>query len=93
MQVLTQFDRWARANELVRAAVLTSSRVEPERGTDFLSDYDIELYVADLEPFRRGDGWLDAFGPVMVRWPFHAVKAVPVRWVSRTFDGSGASLV
>jgi aminoglycoside 6-adenylyltransferase len=68
-QVLTQFDRWARGNDRVRAAVLTSSRANPERETDCLSDYDIELYVADLEPFRENDMWLSAFGPIMVRWP------------------------
>ena len=69
-EVLTQFDKWARGNDQVRAAVLTSSRASPERETDFLSDYDIELYVADLESFRRDDQWLSAFGPIMVRWPF-----------------------
>ena len=69
-QVLSQFDAWARGNGLVRAAVLTSSRANPERETDFLSDYDIELYVSDLKPFRRDDEWLSAFGAVMVRWPF-----------------------
>ena len=67
-EVLTQFDKWARGNDQVRAAVLTSSRANPERETDFLSDYDIELYVADLESFRRDDEWLSAFGPIMVRW-------------------------
>ena len=40
-EVLAQFDAWAQGNDLVRAAVLTSSRVDPERTIDFLSDYDI----------------------------------------------------
>ncbi len=69
-QVLTQFDEWAKSNDLVRAAILTSSRANPERETDILSDYDIELYVTELDPFRQGDEWLDHFGEVMVRWPF-----------------------
>lgn len=68
-EVLTQFDNWARGNDLVRAAILTSSHADPECETDFLSDYDIELYVADLEPFRKDDEWLNAFGPIMARWP------------------------
>ena len=68
-EVLAQFDKWAQGNDLIRAAILTSSRVNPERETDFLSDYDIVLYVADLQPFRKSDQWLDAFGSVMVRWP------------------------
>jgi len=69
-EVLAQFDKWAQGNDLIRAAILTSSRVNPERETDFLSDYDIELYVADLAPFQKDDQWLNAFGPIMVRWPF-----------------------
>lgn len=68
-EVLTQFNKWAQSNDLIRAAVLTSLRVDPKGVTDFLSDYDIELYVADLEPFRKDDEWLSVFGPIMVRWP------------------------
>jgi aminoglycoside 6-adenylyltransferase len=68
-EVLAQFDKWAQGNDLIRAAILTSSRVNPEREMDFLSDYDIVLYVADLQPFRKSDQWLDAFGSIMVRWP------------------------
>ena len=63
-EVLAQFDEWAQGNDLIRAAVLTSSRVAPERATDFLSDYDIELYVADIGPFQIDDEWLSAFGPI-----------------------------
>lgn len=69
-EVLAQFDEWAQGNDLIRAALLTSSRVSPKRETDFLSDYDIELYVSDLRPFMRSDDWLRAFGHVMVRWPY-----------------------
>ena len=75
-EVLAQFDRWVQGNDLIRAAILTSSRVNPERETDFLSDYDIALYVADLEPFRKDDQWLGAFGPIMVRWP-HKPRPMP----------------
>ena len=69
-QVLNEFDEWARENDLVRAAVLTSTRANPERETDFLSDYDIEVYVADVEPFRKDDLWLTHFGRIMACWPF-----------------------
>jgi aminoglycoside 6-adenylyltransferase len=54
----------------VRAAILTSSRVKLDANVDELSDYDIELYVTDLHPFRRNDEWLDAFGHILVRWPY-----------------------
>jgi len=51
-EVLSHFKKWARNNELVRAAVLTSSRAKPEAELDFLSDYDIELYVSDISEFK-----------------------------------------
>lgn len=82
-EVLTQFDIWAQKNDLIRAAVLTSSRVSPEPETDFLSDYDIELYVADLSSFRKDDGWLNAFGPIMVRWPFKPRSTFSEDWITR----------
>lgn len=69
-EVLAQLRGWAEGNSLVRAVVLTSSRAVPGRETDFLSDYDVELYVKDLEPFARDDRWLDAFGSILVRWPY-----------------------
>ena len=61
---------WARENENVRAAVLTSTRANPHASVDALSDYDIELYVEDLQPFLEGDEWLETFGEVMVRDPY-----------------------
>jgi aminoglycoside 6-adenylyltransferase len=74
-QVLAQFDEWAQGNDLIRAATLTSSRANPVRETDILSDYDIELYVADLDPFRQSDEWLSHFGEVIVRWPFYPMDS------------------
>jgi len=82
-EILTQFDRWAQNNDLIRAAVLTSSRVKPESSIDFLSDYDIELFVADMETFRRDDEWLSAFGPIMVRWPFKPRSTFDEQWLTR----------
>ena len=82
-EVLSGFDEWARASDLVRAAVLTSSRANPERETDFLSDYDIELYVADLEPFRKDDRWLDSLGSIMVRWPYRPRATDKEGWITR----------
>ena len=69
-EVLSQFKEWGKRNKLIRAAVLTSSRVKPDANVDFLSDYDIELYVSDLNKFKKNDDWLETFGPIMVRWPF-----------------------
>lgn len=82
-QILEQFDAWSRSNELVRAAILTSSRANPKRETDVLSDYDIEFYVTDIEPFRRSDTWLTHFGEVMVRWPFTPRSGAPWADITR----------
>lgn len=82
-EVLTGFHEWARASDLVRAAVLTSSRANPERETDFLSDYDIELYVADLEPFRKDDEWMNGLGPIMIRWPYRPRSTGKDGWITR----------
>ncbi|MFW5794950.1 MAG: aminoglycoside 6-adenylyltransferase [Bacillota bacterium] len=69
-EVLPHFKKWAKNNDLIRAAVLTSSRANPEAEVDFLSDYDIELYVSDLKKFKKSDEWLEEFGSIMVRWPY-----------------------
>lgn len=78
-----QFSAWAETNERVRTAVLTSSRVDADRETDFLSDYDIELYVSDIEPFHESDEWLEEFGSVMVRWPLRPRSTFADEWLTR----------
>lgn len=68
-EVLSTFNSWAISNNLVRAVILTSSRTNKTNEVDFLSDYDIELYVSDIKIFMD-DKWLESFGEVMVRWPY-----------------------
>ena len=82
-EVLTQFTQWARENDVIRAAVLTSSRVQPDPHLDFLSDYDIELYVSNLGPFETDDRWLSVFGPIMVRWPLKPRPTLDKNWITR----------
>lgn len=82
-EVLSQIAKWAQGNDLVRAAILTGSRVDPKRETDFLSDYDIELYVADLRPFKQDDSWLNVFGPIMMRWPLKPHSTFDDKWLTR----------
>lgn len=72
-------------NHLVRALVLTSSRVIPGSAIDFLSDYDIELYVTDLTPFQAGDDWVSFLGPIMVRWPYKPRTTFHPDWLTRLF--------
>lgn len=61
---------WAKDNENVRVVNLYASRANPHATLDALSDYDIELFVEDLQPFREGEEWLNPFGEVMVREPY-----------------------
>lgn len=81
-EVLTQFKKWAEKVKEVRAAVLTGSRVIPNASTDFLSDYDIELYVSDLIKFKKNDNWLKAFGSIMIRWPFKPRSTGHEDWIT-----------
>ena len=70
----TEVTEWARENDNVRIAILTSTRASPNAPVDVLSDYDIKLFVRDLEPFLEGDDWLRAFGDVMIREPLRPVE-------------------
>lgn len=82
-QILSHFKEWASKNEEVRAAIMTSSRVSKDANIDFLSDYDIELYVSDIKQFNQNDDWLKVFGPIMVRWPFKPRSTGDEDWITR----------
>ncbi|MBF8436190.1 aminoglycoside 6-adenylyltransferase [Halanaerobiaceae bacterium Z-7014] len=84
-EVLSEFKKWAKEKDFIRAAILTSSRVKPDAEIDFLSDYDIELYVSDLSIFKKDDSWLEPFGPIMVRWPYkpRSTGFKPGNWITR----------
>lgn len=70
-EVLTRVQNWAEATPSVRAAIMTSSRVNPEPNVDQYSDYDIVVYVNDWSQFWDNDEWMKpAFGDVLVRWPW-----------------------
>jgi aminoglycoside 6-adenylyltransferase len=81
--VLKQLEEWASNTDLVRAAILISTRANPKRNTDFLSDYDVELYVADLGPFQTNDLWLTPFGAIMARWPLKPCSTFDEKWITR----------
>jgi len=71
MPLMKVFRDWALGNDTVRAAALTGSRAESPARVDAYSDYDIRMYVADLDIFRDSDDWLDVFGEVLVLWPLN----------------------
>lgn len=58
---------WAEAEEDVRTAFLIGSRGASERETDRLSDYDVVLSVRDRPRYESDEGWLAAFGPILVK--------------------------
>lgn len=82
-EILAHFNHWIKKNKNIRAAILTSSRANPKAKTDFLSDYDIELYVVDLSPFEKNDDWLKPFGPIMTRWPYKPRTTFSGDWLTR----------
>ncbi|MEX2488856.1 MAG: aminoglycoside 6-adenylyltransferase [Pseudomonadales bacterium] len=69
-EVLSLFHDWVASATDVRAAILTGSRVNPRARVDRLSDYDIELYVDDLEPYWLGDDWLADLGTPLAKCPW-----------------------
>ncbi|MCT4660326.1 MAG: aminoglycoside 6-adenylyltransferase [Tissierellales bacterium] len=80
--IMSEFMKWANSNESVRMAILTSSRAAKKCELDFLSDYDIELYVSDIGVFMS-DEWLNVFGDVMVRWPYKPRCTGDEGWITR----------
>ncbi|MBP3964764.1 aminoglycoside 6-adenylyltransferase [Paenibacillus lignilyticus] len=64
-EILDKLVAWTQKNSMIRAVILTSSRANPNAPVDLLSDYDIELVVTDVTPFRGSDAWITQFGGIM----------------------------
>lgn len=88
---------WAQGNENVRVVVLTASRSNPQAPVSVLSDFDIELYVDDLEPFLEGHDWLKVFGEILVIDPYKPelceVTITEHADGSRQVEGNAGSMV
>jgi aminoglycoside 6-adenylyltransferase len=82
-EVLEQIRQWARALDSVRAVILTSSRADPQRTPDTLSDYDLQVFMRSTDPITRDDAWLAPFGPVMVRWPLRPGPTFSSAWITQ----------
>jgi aminoglycoside 6-adenylyltransferase len=67
VEVIDRLLRWASAQQPVRIMLLTSSRVDPAARLDRLSDYDIDLFVADPERFAEQEDWVHGFGTPLLR--------------------------
>lgn len=59
---LAAIKAWTRSNEDIRAALLTSSLVNPLAPVDDFSDLDIELVLLDPTPYLESKDWIDLFG-------------------------------
>jgi len=81
-KVIEKLQNWANECDCVRAMVLTSSRVNPDSYTDIFSDYDIELYVKDLQLFMN-DKWLSFFSEPIIRWPLKPMSTFDKDWITR----------
>jgi aminoglycoside 6-adenylyltransferase len=73
-EVLLQLKNWGERWDNIRAILLTSSRADPKRTPDILSDYDIDIYVRDLAVILQNDSWLESFGSIMVCWPSRPIS-------------------
>lgn len=82
-QIFNSFIKWAEVEKNIRMVVLTSSMAVDGSHTDFLSDYDIEVYVENLDFFLGDDQWFEKFGDVMVRWPFRPSSTFSDEWITR----------
>ncbi|MEW8053187.1 MAG: aminoglycoside 6-adenylyltransferase [Candidatus Thiodiazotropha sp.] len=82
-EVLTQVDAWAQGDACVRAVILNGSRADSKTQPDFLSDYDLVVYVTNLRPFQESDSWLQGFGSILVRWPMAPRSTFDSNWLTR----------
>ena len=81
-EVIEKLQNWASECDCVRAMVLTSSRANPDSYTDIFSDYDIELYVKDMQLFMD-DKWLSFLGEPMIKWPLKPMSTFDKDWITR----------
>lgn len=82
-EVLQHLVNWAQAETNVRALILNGSRAGSRARVDFLSDYDVVLYVHDWHSFKTSDQWLDNFGVAMIRFPLRPGPTFDEQYLTR----------
>lgn len=65
-QKLEQIKQWIADNNDIRAALITSSLVNPLAPVDDFSDLDIELVLEPLAPYVADATWINLFGEPMI---------------------------
>lgn len=83
-----EFIRYCEKETNIRTVVLTSSRGRSLEGIDQFSDYDLELYVRDIEPFMKNDEWIECFGKILVRWPLCPKSTAMENFITRLIQFS-----
>ncbi|WP_078552023.1 aminoglycoside 6-adenylyltransferase [Bacillus alkalicellulosilyticus] len=73
-EMFAQLLEWGEKNGEIRTIIVTSSRANPNAIKDVFSDYDIELFVKDLEFFLTSDKWMEHFGEVITFAPLIATE-------------------
>jgi aminoglycoside 6-adenylyltransferase len=67
-RVIRQLVTLGESYDSIRVMLLTSSRCVPDARVDIFSDYDVEIFVRDPEPFGKSDQWFEALGTVLVTY-------------------------
>jgi aminoglycoside 6-adenylyltransferase len=67
--MIEKIRQWAKTQGNIRAVLLTSSRAREDKTVDQLSDYDIELYVNDINLYTGSNDWLRNFGEIVILLP------------------------
>ncbi len=63
-ELLDKVLAWAKDAEAVRAIVMEGSHARIDNRADRLSDYDLNLYIDDLNRFILDDSWVERLGKV-----------------------------
>ncbi len=80
--VIDDLQNWGDEQDSVKAMILTGSRANPNTVTDIFSDYDVQLFVKDIESYMVDD-WLSSFGNIMIKWPLKPMPTFSKDWITR----------
>ncbi|WP_248925529.1 aminoglycoside 6-adenylyltransferase [Paenibacillus hamazuiensis] len=67
-EVLAQLVQFAEQDANIRCVIINGSRMNPNAPKDFMQDYDVDFYMADLKnhPYNADRSWIDGFGEQVV---------------------------
>lgn len=94
LSVREKLIQWAREDDNIRALVLNGSRADSTRAADVFSDYDVDVFVRDTQPFVEcDDKWLSFYGPILVRWPLRPQVTWSADWVTQLVQFSSGERI